>query len=365
VSEATPKCIYCSVELDDSTRLAHVIPECLGGRLTSKKTCCSDCNQVIGKLEEALCDELRPGMAMLRGFTGDGREVVQTVKVDGTPHTLRGGRLIRPEPPPRFERDSRRLVVPIPAGGLEVQARTMARQLWNSGRTPDQVRIEIEPDPNPLPANLGPHETYFDVNIGGSKAHRRVFVKMALELLERQRPGTVRRLPLWKARKFVRNEEGDFPYKADHLSDGSGLASAQEIPEAAQMIEVWTHAAHLLTRITFFGRMSLTASLCSEWPGPRVALLYAANPIDLGASVLDESDDDGPPLAVWHDDLKPEAIAGFDRHFHGMTGEVARADSAPIEREPCPDVESLRAAVRDEFAKIVAKKGPPKPARKP
>jgi hypothetical protein len=363
VSETPPKCIYCSVELDETTKWAHVIPESLGGRLKSKKICCSDCNRALGELEDGLFKELTPGLALLGCLTGDGREVVQTVEVDGKRHSHRKGRLVRPEDRPWFDRERQALITPLPAG-LKNQARLIAQQIWNAGKTPDQVRFELMDEPNPLPASLGHRDIHYSMNVGGDKSHRRVFAKMAMELLAIRRPGAVFCTPLWKARRFARYGEGDFGYKADPHSPGSGLTSGVSVPTAANMVEVWSSGSHLLSRVGLLGQMTLTVSLSENWSGGKLALLYAANPVEPAKGVSADGDADGPPLAVWHEDMKAAAEQRFDQHFHAVAAEVAASDTTPIEREKGPSDEELNAAIRVAYDAIVAKKGAAKP-RKP
>src|SRR5262245_8632713 len=46
------RCIYCPAVLGADTRLAHAVPNVLGGRKKSRMTECSSCNQYFAPLED-------------------------------------------------------------------------------------------------------------------------------------------------------------------------------------------------------------------------------------------------------------------------------------------------------------------------
>lgn len=51
-------CIYCRHELVGTVRPAHIVPEGMGGRLTSRTTVCNDCNNSFANIEGTACERL-------------------------------------------------------------------------------------------------------------------------------------------------------------------------------------------------------------------------------------------------------------------------------------------------------------------
>lgn len=53
-------CFYCGEVLTKKNEtLEHIIPNGIGGKLTSKKLLCKNCNNVFSKYDADLCENLR------------------------------------------------------------------------------------------------------------------------------------------------------------------------------------------------------------------------------------------------------------------------------------------------------------------
>src|SRR5918993_2201587 len=51
----TAKCLFCENDLDFSTKPEHVLLNALGGRMTTTRAICSDCNNLFGRgIDKAL-----------------------------------------------------------------------------------------------------------------------------------------------------------------------------------------------------------------------------------------------------------------------------------------------------------------------
>ncbi len=70
-----PLCICCRGHLGPDTARAHVIPQCLGGRLWSTSICCTGCNNALSKLENDLCSALREPSAALGARNADNHPI--------------------------------------------------------------------------------------------------------------------------------------------------------------------------------------------------------------------------------------------------------------------------------------------------
>jgi len=79
-------------------------------------------------------------------------------------------------------------------------------------------------DPGPtLP--IGPTRNDHDLKLGGSIEHKRVFVKMALELLASHRHDLAMRGELSEAQRFARHGTGTFRGKPDTRSLGQACSA--------------------------------------------------------------------------------------------------------------------------------------------
>ena len=357
-------CLYCRAELTATTKLAHVMPEALGGRRQSREICCSDCNQAFAPLEADLGEALRLAGAHLGAKTGDGRALTKELTIDGLTCQGSAGRAEVQVPGPTFDQTRKCVRFALPAG-RESQARLIAWNLWQQGKSPAAIDVGefvLEPDPQASPANLGCRVFPSRLHIGGSE-HKRVLAKMALELLAHRRPALARQYSLLKARRFARYGEGEIRLMPDAASEGSGLGSSREPSPAAHATEVWSHQNLLLMRITLFGEMKFTGTLTDAWEGPPVRVAYALDPITPKRMSLLCDDVDGPKLALWHEGVRQEAIQAFEGHYDRMSRGVAAA-VVSVERESAPDLAELRPLIEAEYESICAKKGIPKKRRR-
>lgn len=251
------------------------------------------------------------------------------------------------------------MIVPLPAG-LDRQAEVMANAMWSHGWGPDDVhKLSItQGDPKPvLPA--GPQPIDHDMKVGGSIEHKRVFVKMALELLAYHRHDLAMRGELSEARRFARGGEGTYRGKPDRRSEGSGLLTGRALPEVWNAIEVWSFGRSVFFRVVFLGPLIFTGTLTTSWTGEGFRAVYAfnaRNPADVVRSEFVVGD--GPNLAIWIEGMKAEATVSLAEELEAISLRLAQSKTRS-EREAPPDLEALREAVRIRLAAM-----PPKKARK-
>lgn len=60
------QCVFCGKTLSSNEKPEHIIPNAIGGRLTSSSIVCSDCNNKYSYLDKNLCEDLKHFTAILR-----------------------------------------------------------------------------------------------------------------------------------------------------------------------------------------------------------------------------------------------------------------------------------------------------------
>jgi hypothetical protein len=363
-----PLCIYCRTPLGPETRRAHVIPQCLGGRLWSTTICCNDCNNAISPLENELCKALREPSAALRARDAENQPIRAQVEADGKTYDYTDGLGNLSLPAPEFKEG--KLVFPLP-GDPDKLADIIAHHLWRNGLTPgalDTGTIGIEPDQT---FHIKPHpperRMLFSRLEVGTPAQMRVVMKMALELLALLRPDDARRWDVLRpARLYVREgvDDGMLPARFDALSE-AGLFQADEVPRLSHAVEVCTNRQNLHYRVTFFGGLHVTGSLSTRWNGSAFCIGHALDPQKPGRYVTKNAESDGPALGLYHPGLKKQAFDKFEAWFMARTLEISdEATSRPWKAPGAPDLVALRPAIEEKFAALLKRKRQPRPPKK-
>jgi hypothetical protein len=341
----------------------------LGGRLAARTICCTACNNAISVVENDLCASLRVASAALGARNDDNEAIHAEVEANGKQYDYADGRGEQRLPSPKY--DGKGLAFPLP-GGLDEQAAEIAKRLWMAGLTPmalDDGTFRLEPDTTFGVQPHPPTQTMLDwVAEVGTTAHMRVVMKMASELVAFVHPSEARRWSeLRKARRYIRHgeDDGTLPARFEALSPGSGVLSPKELPVIAHAVEVWTHRRNLHYRVTLFGGLHVTGSLATEWGGARFALAHALDPTQPSRHLDERRDSDGPPLGVYHPDLKQEAFDRFKAWFLERTLEISkRVTAQPWEPPGSPDLTALRPLIEREYARLLLRKKQPKRRKK-
>jgi hypothetical protein len=290
------------------------------------------------------------------------------VEADGKTYDYADGLGDQRLPAPKYEDGE--LVFPLP-GDPDKLAEVIAYQLWSHHKTPaalDTDTIRIEPDRTfhikPYPPE---RKMLFSELKVGTDPHMRVVVKMALELLAYVRPDDARRWDVLRpARLYVRDgvDDGTLPVRFDALSDGAGLFRADEVPQLAHGVEVWTHGQNLHYRVTFFGGLHVTGSLSTRWTGPAFSIGHALDPQQPSRCVTRNTESDGPALGVYHRELKTHAWDKFEEWFMARTLEISEeVTSRPWQAPGAPDLVALRPAIEKKFAALLKRKRQPRKRR--
>lgn len=355
-------CMYCKATLTAQTRKAHVWPASLGGRLWTRDTNCDTCNNALGVLEGRLHEKLSRTYATV-GAVNDERDVFRvTIQFEGRNFSLSGGNALLEPGRQRFDRATRAMITPLPAG-FDRQVEVLAKSMWTQGLGPtDAETLTLEDgDPEPaLPVGPTEHDHFLQL---GSVDDNRVFSKIGLELLAFHRLDLAMRGELSEMRRFVRHGAGTFRIKADAHSTGSGLLPREGLPEVYNSVEVWSCQRAAFLRLVFLGPLVLTGTLTTEWTGDPFRAAYAfdaRNPALLIASAFE--DGDGPNLAVWFDGVRQESIEQAVARLTEISARLAYS-APPVTREAPPDIDRLRAAVKARLAMMPPKRKKAKPAK--
>ena len=100
----------------------------------------------------------------------------------------------------------------------------------------------------------------------------------------------------------------------------------------------------------FLGPLVFTGCLTSEWRGQEFRVAYAFDARDPAKLVVNAFDNQaGRPLATWS--LRNEAQRSADT-IEAISRELAKErSSTPLSREPPPDRDQLRTAIRERLLK--------------
>jgi len=333
-----------------------VWPASMGGRLRSRSICCDGCNNFISTKEFVLLGALRHAFASVGAVNDRGEPVMVLIERDGHEFAYADGNALLQVPGVTFNPATKSVIVPLPAG-LDEQARKVARSMWSHGLTADDVdRFNIEPGGQGPVLPDGPTGDEYDLSVGRRIEHRQVFIKMALELLAFHRHDLAMKDELSPARRFARyGDSGEYRVHFDTRSRGSGLIAADGLPEVLNAVEVWTAGTSVLFRAVFLGPIVFTGSLTSDWLSESFRTAYAFDARDPARTIASAFDEQpGRPLATWF--IRNE-IEHSNATLEAISGRLAleRSKTKP-QREPPPDVDVLRAAIRAQLSTMPPRK---------
>lgn len=111
------RCIFCENELTFETKSEHILLDALGGRKTTRKAICSDCNNGFGNtIDKAVADQVSQfrNLLGLKAGTGDLPPSIRTENERGERFRLRGDGI-----PELVQKPF--TVTPIQGGGFDLQ----------------------------------------------------------------------------------------------------------------------------------------------------------------------------------------------------------------------------------------------------
>lgn len=285
-------CIYCGCELVGVVRPAHVIPEGMGGRLTSITTVCNACNRSFAGIEGIACERLAQHGACVGALRGDRAPITAIVEYEGSRYRARGSRMDALAKPPT----ERGRVWPMPAL-REDQIKVIVAALRSRDWPPEAMldgRFRLELDANVPPigeTQTNPLEYSFR---WCDRDTTRVMTKVAIELLARQHGGEMRRSELERARRFARYNEVDCYSCVDIETAGAGLPLVNA--PYVHGIELWSAGMKLHYRMTLFTYLRFVGTLTDAWAGKSLRCSYSFNVQDPAATLVASEEGDGATL---------------------------------------------------------------------
>ena len=286
------QCIYCSSELVGKIRPAHVVPEGMGGRLTSTTTVCNDCNNSFCGIEGDACRRLAAQSAMLGGLRGDREPITATVELNGVRYRAAGGRIDELAPPPM----DRGTVWPMPARREDQVGRIVSA--LRARRLPPEALLDgrfiLKPAgavPSLADVQTVPVESSF---IWGDRVTKRVMTKVAVEFLAHLRGDEARRPELYAARRFARYDDGELQAGVDTSTGGARLPLVSA--PFVHGIDVWSSGTFLNYRMILYTEVRFAGSLTNSWQGTRIRCGYSFDIREPSTRRVDVQDGDGPPL---------------------------------------------------------------------
>lgn len=214
-------CIYCGCKLVGVVRPAHIIPEGMGGRLTSTTTVCNDCNNSFAGIEGTACERLGKQGALVGALRGDRKPIIAMIDFEGSKYRAGEARMDELAGPPT----DRGRVWSMPARRQD-QVKRIVTALLSLKLPPEAMlngcfKLEhagIAPPVGETQAN--PVEFSF---VWCDRLSKRVMTKTALELLALLHGDAAKRPELEHARRFARYDEGDFYSGVDTETLGARL----------------------------------------------------------------------------------------------------------------------------------------------
>lgn len=286
------QCIYCLRDLVGTIRPAHIVPDGMGGRLTSTSTVCNECNNSFCGIEGVACRRLAAQSAMLGGLRGDREPITATVELNGVRYRAAGGRVDELAPPPM----DRGTVWPMPARREDQVGRIVAA--LRARRLPAEAMLDgrfiLEPAgevPSQPDLQAAPVESSF---IWGDRVTKRVMTKIAVELLAHLRGDEARRPELNAARRFARYDDGELRAGVDTSTEGARLPLVSA--PFVHGIDVWSSGAFLNYRMILYTEVRFAGLLTDAWQGPRIRCGYSFDIRDPATRLVAVEDGDGPPL---------------------------------------------------------------------
>jgi len=338
------RCIYCAAALTTTTRWAHVWPKSMGGRLQSREICCDNCNNAIGQLEDQLRSNLLHVNATMGAHNGDGMPIVAPLEIDGQSFHISGPLVNLQVSGASYDRGAQRLAVPLPAGFTN-QVGAVGKHLMRQGRTAADLAIEPGQEPHLPPSG---RRTY-DLKIGASSIDKRVFAKMAIELLAFFDHSLALRPELAEIRRFIRDGVGTLQSKPDRRSRGSGIPLPL-LSEMFNLIEVWSFKRALYFRVTFLKWISFTGTLTTSWEGGKFRAAYGFDARKPAQWFKKADRRDGFNLSVWFPEMRDEVSQTAAKEFEAESARLMEITEIPP-RELPPTIEKLRDGVTEWLAK--------------
>lgn len=205
-------CICCRSEVTPTASRAHVWRAPMGWRDTN----CEGYNNTLGPIEDTFRESLNHSFASVGTMKEDREPINVAIGFACRKFVLADGNAEMQVVEAHFDHDLQSMVVSLPAA-LDNQVEALARAMWSHDLGSDDVhKLNLSAgDLDPTLSAVGTrHEP--DLSLSGSIEHKRVLLKMAVELLAVHRHDLAMRSKLSDARRVARDGSGTFSEPARH-----------------------------------------------------------------------------------------------------------------------------------------------------
>jgi hypothetical protein len=208
------RCIFCDNVLDGTTKPEHILLNALGGRKTTRRVICSDCNNRFGgTIDDALSAQVPIVRNLLQFESGTGKSPPMlrslqsgkeriNIKSDGRPELVTPPFSVTKRPDGSAEikvmvqsEDEFRRILPHIAAQLGITEEQLAEQMANA----DVGIVEKRPDP-----------VHHQISLGGSDALRSVVKSCLILLATVAGNDTLKASAFLASRNFVINGSEEF-----------------------------------------------------------------------------------------------------------------------------------------------------------
>jgi HNH endonuclease len=281
-------CIFCDAELGENTKPEHVLLNALGGRMTTKRVICSECNNLFGSgIDKALTDQAATFRNLLQLESGSGSTapIIKNVKAGDQTLNLRGDGEIELVRKPF-------LTTPNPDGSVKVQIN--ARSVEELERLIPHVAASLKMPEQKLREQMAgaiasvteqrPNTIHFPTSFGGVDAIRSATKACLVLWTTLMGNDEVRRDVYAAVRRFV--TEGDDGFNRSRVSlDARPLPKAEEIKRTYgpvfNLIYVMSDSSgRVIGHFTLYNVISFQVVLAEAGGVPNRQIALVSNPVN-------------------------------------------------------------------------------------
>jgi hypothetical protein len=240
-----PLCIFCDNQLGPGTKPEHILLSALGGRKTTTRADCSECNQRFGStIDKAIADQVPMLRNMFQMPAGSGKEPPRVRNVtstdgpinlepDGTPDLRTKPFTVTPKGDGTYD-------LSFNVSNMEELARYVPHAAAQMGKTEDELWAQIEGKTAQKRTSYAP-PIHFQLQLGGEEVLRSI-AKSSLALLATVTGSeALRELAFADVRRFVM--DGDTQFNLNRAD-----IDARQIPSPAfeHLVETYGPMFNLL-----------------------------------------------------------------------------------------------------------------------
>jgi hypothetical protein len=363
-----PKCIFCENELTEDTKREHILLNAFGGRKTTRRADCSECNANFGNtIDDEAAQQVKVLRNMLHLESGTGQPPPILKNVQSGQDTINLTHDGRPElvakPFTVEKRDDDRFDVRITATSIEEMARFIPHIAAQIGR-PEEDVIQMLESATASFTERRPDTVHHRLSFGGPLALRSIAKSCLALWATRVGNEEVRSAAYDDARRFVVDGDEVFNRSRVHL-DSRYLPQVDELKrrfgKLFNLIYVKSNEiGRVVAHFTLYNIISWRIVLAEAGGTPNIRIGLVSNPfdrkwsdaiaddIDIDFGWLDSpdySDEFVRARARINDVVRHYYDSETPRELHRIADEVFKKYGIATDDEPISDPELLKRIV--------------------